>query len=247
MDKSDDEFRKERGDRLQRAMVAKGWTRKVLAAQARCDEKTLRNVFSGATVRDQTIINLFQVLGLEPEMEPPLAKSEASEDLFGGYARTVNRAYEGIYLLYRRTFSESGGIYRSLISIEWSDFEKRFVFFENFKDSAALTGLRTHNGSVFISAHTNLVHLMTAVDGSVRLMTLTRLNILDGTMRGCILTQRENPMFFQPTISPVYMRKIDSNGVELKNNFVLARDSNEFLQIKNELSFIEKNIVQICF
>jgi hypothetical protein len=230
-------------------MVSKGWTRKILAAESKCDEKTIRNVFAGDPVRDQTVIVLSVALGIEPELDPSSVAApvpSAPPELFGGYSRAVNKAYEGTYLLYRRTFSVKDGIYRSSLRIDWDEREGRFLFWEAFMDSSVEGGHRHHKGDVYLSAHTNLVHLVTAIEGSVRLMTLSRLNVLDGTMRGCVLTQMEGPMFFQPTISPVFLRKSEAHAGQAEAS-VVDRSTEEFTYAHQQLGYAESHIVKSAF
>jgi transcriptional regulator with XRE-family HTH domain len=163
-------FLKARANKLQRAMIAKGWSRKALAAEAHCDEKTLRNVFAGEAVRDQTILTLARVLGIDIDLEAPSGAVDVSDELYGGYGRSVNSSYEGHHAVYRRTFSVTGGIYRSPMFIGWSDKERRFIFSESFVDSAHDTGARAHSGTIYISAQTNLVHLLRIMHKALDIM-----------------------------------------------------------------------------
>ena len=63
------EFRLERAKKLQRALRNKQWTRTFLASKTGYDEKTIRNVLNGMQVKDKTIVDVCQALGIEPILD----------------------------------------------------------------------------------------------------------------------------------------------------------------------------------
>ena len=64
-----EEFLISRARKIERALVRKSWTRVHLAELTGYDERTIRNVLGAKPVRDQTIIDICQALGIEPELE----------------------------------------------------------------------------------------------------------------------------------------------------------------------------------
>jgi hypothetical protein len=75
------------------------------------DERTIRNILSGKPVRDQTIVDVCQVLGIEPELEQD-HHIEIADEQFG--------AYEGAFFAYRRSFSAPSRLLRTVIEFAWS-------------------------------------------------------------------------------------------------------------------------------
>ena len=70
-------------------MLNKAWTRAQLAAKSGHDVRTVRTVLAGVdAVRDQTIVDICQALGIEPELsEPTESEAEVAEPWYGSYAR----------------------------------------------------------------------------------------------------------------------------------------------------------------
>ncbi len=66
----DVEFLSARARKIERALVHKGWTRIRLAEVTGYDERTIRNVLSAKAVRDQTIADICQALGIDPNHDP---------------------------------------------------------------------------------------------------------------------------------------------------------------------------------
>ena len=63
------EFLISRARKIERALVRRSWTRVHLAELTGYDERTIRNVLGAKPVRDQTIIDICQALGIEPDLE----------------------------------------------------------------------------------------------------------------------------------------------------------------------------------
>src|SRR3954452_13394206 len=99
-----EEFLISRARKIERALVRRSWTRVHLAELTGYDERTIRNVLGGKAVRDQTIIDICQALGIEPDLDPHGHIEVADRD-YGEYPRGPYRKYEGSYFAYRRSFS----------------------------------------------------------------------------------------------------------------------------------------------
>jgi hypothetical protein len=63
------DFLSARARKIERALILKNWTRVHLATLTGYDERTIRNVLGGRVVRDQTIIDISQALGIQAELE----------------------------------------------------------------------------------------------------------------------------------------------------------------------------------
>src|SRR3954454_19197308 len=98
----DAEILSARARKIERALVHKGWTRIRLAEVTGYDERTIRNVLSGKVVRYQTIVDICEALGIEPDFDPH-GHVEVADRLFGEYPRGPYRKYEGSYFTYRRS------------------------------------------------------------------------------------------------------------------------------------------------
>src|SRR5215211_9011011 len=118
-----DEFFSARANRIERALIKKNWTRVHLAEVTGYDERTIRNVLGRKLVRDQTIIDICQALGIEPELEDGSQYVEVADALYGEYPRGPYRKYEGGYFAYRRSFSSPISMMRTVIELEWSEGE----------------------------------------------------------------------------------------------------------------------------
>jgi lambda repressor-like predicted transcriptional regulator len=105
MNGRNDEFLTARARKIERALIGKNWTRVHLAEVTGYDERTIRNVLGRKLVRDQTIIDICQALGIEPELEDGSQYVEVADALYGEYPRGPYRKYEGGYFAYRRSFS----------------------------------------------------------------------------------------------------------------------------------------------
>src|SRR5262249_19835281 len=64
----------------------------------------------------------------------------------------------------------------------------------------------SQDGEVFISNTTGLIHLLTKAEGSLRLVTLTKLRASDRVIRGVVLTQAQGDFYYQPSVSPIYFQ-----------------------------------------
>src|SRR4029453_2868645 len=107
-------------------MIKKKRTRAELADAADCHEKTIQNLLSGRSVRDQTLFDVCMVLGLDfdkvrgawareggsPEPrdapEPNGAKGRAAPVYMGAYTRAGVDHYIGSYFTIRPSFTTQG-------------------------------------------------------------------------------------------------------------------------------------------
>jgi transcriptional regulator with XRE-family HTH domain len=245
------EFRLERARRLARALTSKGWTRTFLASKIGCDEKTIRNLLAGEEARDRIVIDVSQALGVTPELEDAREHVNVAEDVFGGYLRSTHRGYEGFFHLYRRSYTKSGAIFKSVVEIRWDGEKDRFGFSEYYQlDEGEPRGARAHVGAVYISSYTNLVHLLTTYEGSVRLITLTKMREPDGILRGSIQTQSESLMFFYPTISSICLcraKEYDAS-LQLRNDIgLLDEGAADFAFASEQLEITERHIIKLVF
>jgi lambda repressor-like predicted transcriptional regulator len=248
---SDLEFRIERAKRLERALRNKGWTRVQLGTKAGYDEKTIRNLLTGEPVRDQTIIDVSKALEVDPQLENTLGDVDVADDVFGGYLRHTHRNYEGFYCMYRRGFTRPQDIFKSICRIEWDNSSDYFVFSEYYQeDSEKQYGAKAHEGVVYMSSYTNLLHLMTVYEGSIRLATMTKMRETEGIMRGSLLTQSESLMFFQPTVAPIVLAKLKQYDPEkgISGDLKFLTESDEDYKFANEqIGLTEKQIVRVSF
>lgn len=245
----DFEFRAERAKRLERALREKGWTRTQLASKTGYDEKTIRNLLAGHEVRDRTVFDVCQALGIEPMVEDEGDIVEVSDERFGGYSRSTHSNYEGHYFLYRPSFTRKGAIFKSVVSIGWHKEKSRLKFSEFYEtDSAAPHGALAHNGSVYISPYTGLLHLVTVFQGSVRMLTVTKLRQADGVMRGSVTSQSEDVSFFQPTMAPIVLKKLKAYDVaSIASDIRILEEGNEEVRFAREqLSVTEQRVLKVC-
>ena len=205
------EFRLERARIIEKALLGKKWSKTLLVQKTGYDPKTIRNLLDGHVVRDQTVIDVCQCLDIEPKLERDTINDACADDEFGGYLRSTHRFYEGFFYLYRHSFSEPGRIFRSVMHIHWDDQRNLLVFSEFYNVGPADSSeIKSHTGNVYMSSYTGLIHFVTVFQGSVRIITATKMRQSDGIMRGSLMTQCEDINFFQPTITPVVLRKNSS-------------------------------------
>ncbi|WP_336489687.1 helix-turn-helix domain-containing protein [Methylobacterium nigriterrae] len=242
------QFRIGRAKRIEQALVGKKWTRIHLAKLTGYDERTIRNILSGKPVRDQTIVDVCQALGIEPELEQD-HHIEIAEEQFGAYARAPFRAYEGAFFAYRRSFSVPSRLLRTVIEFAWSR-EKACLTFQEHSRYASARKLvnNSQGGCVHISPLTDLIHLVTSWQGAVRLITLTKMRGGEPVMRGAVLTQSEHRMFYQPSISPMVLIKIEDYEPEQHRAMVGQIDASaeEYEMVCEELEQTEREVVQLA-
>ena len=118
-----EEFLISRARKIERALVRKSWTRVHLAEVAGYDERTIHNVLRAKPVRDRTIIDICQALGMDPELEDSSEYVEVADAEYGEYPRGPYRRYEGGYFAYRRSFNSLARLMRTCVEMEWAEDE----------------------------------------------------------------------------------------------------------------------------
>ena len=162
------EFLISRARKIERALVRKSWTRVHLAELTGYDERTIRNVLGAKPVRDQTIIDICQALGIEPDLEDSSEYVEVADAEYGEYPRGPYRRYEGGYFAYRRSFNSLARLMRTCVEIEWAE-DEGLIFREHSQFQAGRRQVdNSQSGRVHISQTTGLMHLVTCVEGAVR-------------------------------------------------------------------------------
>ena len=245
------EFRLDRAKQIQRALQNKGWTRTQLASKTGYDEKTIRNLLAGQEVRDQTVIDVSQALAIVPRLENDVDNVECADDVFGGYVRSTHKFYETYYYLYRRSFSKEGAIFRGVLEVRWDETDERFNFSEYYEaDPEEELGARRHTGALYMSSYTGLVHMLTIFEGSIRLITATKMRQSDGIMRGTIATQCEDIAFFQPTVSPLVLKRLKNYDAAARlagDIGLLSESADDYAFATDQLAMTEDRVVQLRF
>lgn len=258
-----DEFIDKFVDDIRVEMAHRGHTRKTLADASACKDRAIGKLLAGEPVHNNTIAKVARVLGLdianyrrasgEPTLvsppPEPIGRRDA-EDLYGGYSEHEVSEFFGTFIGYRRVFSDERRLHRSAFEFRWSDTKRRLEFFESqrYSPSPGKWLTSSHAGGVYISRRTRLVHRVTRFQGAVRLMTLHLPRIGEGLFRGVVLTQSERPLFYIPSVSAIFLQKLD----EAKTNSELEQmtgsfgtDDPEFEYANAELISIEKNALHI--
>ena len=83
MNLREEDYLSARARKIERALVRKNWTRVHLAEITGYDERTIRNVLHAKPVRDQTIIDICEALGIEPELEDESQYVEVADAEYG--------------------------------------------------------------------------------------------------------------------------------------------------------------------
>lgn len=241
-----------RAAKIEKALLNKSWNRNQLANKSGHDVRTIRTVLKATeAVRDQTIVDICQALGIEPELsEPTEVEIEVAESWYGSYAREPYTHYEGAYYAYRRSFTYPGVFIRSVYEFKWHEEDWIFVFKEHQSYLADNKRKIDHSqtGEVYISQHTDLIHLVTVATGAVRTITLRKMR--DNMMRGCMLTQSDRETFFQPCVSGVFFEKIFGFDPAILNNPVIVGpikpDHEDYGRIVEEMEITERRVIFVA-
>ena len=247
---ADDEGRKRLGERIDRLRREKGLTLSDLALKALLDERTLRNIIKGQSVKPKTLRAICDAVGLE------IAKATApdvrfADDRLGGYSNKAIAKYEGYYCAYRRAYDRSSNLMRTVFHLAWCDESSALRFSEHQKYTDKKTGKLldfSQDGEVFASEDTGLIHLLTVANGRLRLITLTR---LPGTaLRVAVLTQSHMSFYQQPAVSPVLLLKMsdrpDATQVSQLIGDVAPGDA-DYDEISRQLVEVEREVVMSTF
>ncbi len=240
------EFRRRRGAKIEKAMISMSWTRAQLAAKSGRDIRVIRDLINGEpTVQPQSIQDICQALKIEPELYPSAPEIEVADLKYGAYARNPYKQYEGAFFAYRRSFSVLGVVVRSIFEINWDDGLKAFSFRETLPDQINTT--RTlEGGEFYVSQATDLIHMVTIAEGSVRTITLRKMR--EGIMRGCILWQTDRETYYQPAFSAVFLEKLFGFDFESHKQLVglMKEGDSEYDRVSRELGIIEKSTLAVA-
>uniref|UniRef100_A0A7C1NYF7 XRE family transcriptional regulator n=1 Tax=Agrobacterium albertimagni TaxID=147266 RepID=A0A7C1NYF7_9HYPH len=242
------EERRHTGLRIDRERRNQGLSFVTLAERTGYDERTIRNVVKGLPTRPATLSEICQALNIDVHGNPePQSNQFVADEAHGSYSFSQCEDYIGHYYATRRSFSARNHLVRSIFDIFWSD-SKRCLCFHEHQRFAAKNGRAvdySQQGEVFVSKLSGLIHLQTMVDGSIRLITLTRLRMDDQTMNGVVLTQAPQTFYFKPSLSPIFLQKTDSSYTldELASEVRSITPQEEDFHHANEyLLEIERNI-----
>jgi transcriptional regulator with XRE-family HTH domain len=245
-------LRKALGRRIEAERNHRSMTLKQLADKAGCGEKTVRNVIKGEHARGATISEICSVLKISVD---DLAPIPVSDEAHGSYTKNNFKEYIGYYFVYRRSFSFSKNILRSVFCIQWSA-KDRCLHFEEFQgyESSELNSHVDHSqsGDIYISNTVGLLHLTTIVKGAIRLITVSKFRLNDQsdfTMHGIVLTQAQKPLHYQPSAAAIIFEKTETiNTAELaaKNVTVLRPNDNDYDRITAALAEVENNIAKFA-
>ena len=227
---------------------------KALAEDASCNVRTVRNFFNGKSVKEATIRKICTAVGVDFDSAVRIEKGTThSSDLkHGAYSETLVHDYVGFFYAYRRSFSVSGNFVRSLFKFAWDKTNNCLRFEESQTYHSPRLRRRVsydQTGEVFISNTIGLIHLLTMERGALRLITLTRLHHDENFMRGVVLTQAEWPDHFQPSISPIYFRKItDPTTAEelIRHVGPIEAGDQDYTDIKGNLEQVETDVVRFA-
>lgn len=246
------EIRLARAEMIRAAMEKKAWTKEKLAQESGYEERTIRKVLKGVAVRSQTIIDVCEALEIEagvPARDDD--EIEVAEPWYGSYARTPYKHYEGAYFAYRRSFTLPRTFVRSVYEIKWDDEDWIFTFQEH--QSFISSHKRSHkvdhsqSGEVYISQFTDLVHLVTVNLGAVRTITLTKMRGAEPTMRGSVLTQSDRGLFYQPSVSAIYLERIEQfDARHLSMVGLVTTESDDHARIADEIERIEREVIFVA-
>lgn len=246
----DERGRKELGLRIQRECSKQRLTQKELAYRSGYDEKTIRNVFKGDRTRSGTIENICLTLKIEPYIattEKPRHSADLfAADEFGAYVKGHFSEYVGLYLVYRRSFTSPGYLFRFVSEIAWDLNSRCLTFRDLTNDTSPQNREFSHTGEIFISKTVGLLHFLTRYEGAVRLTTLTKLRLDDNTMRGTLLTQAEGEFYYQPSVTPIIYKKLNpalSLDVAAKQIGALVPGGPEYEKFSAALYDVEKKVM----
>ncbi len=242
---SDTEWRNRLAEKIKLAMKAKGWTQVKLAEVSGYDERTIRNILKGRSVKSLTQKDICSAVGLSIENigqeDDPVSIIE-----LGGYSKASMDIYIGYYSIYRRSFTAEGEIVKAFCQVSWDDNENCLVFEELYNDKEHNAHKVLHSGTVYFALDTPLMHFLTTDRGSLRMITLTQIRMQDRMMRGAIISQVEKISFYQPTVSPIFFKllgkKLDGE-TNLDTGYV-AKNTKEYDFAEKELIEVEKNILK---
>jgi DNA-binding Xre family transcriptional regulator len=200
---------------IKTAMIEKKMTQAELADAADIHEKTIQNLLSGRSVRDQTLFDVCMVLGLDFERvkaawaqddrdapESGGGEGRAAPAYMGAYTRAGVDNYIGSYLTLRPSFSVPGGVMAYRTDIAWDDEWPSLLFQERDRPDPYL-----HRGRVYIPTSSMYIHLVSLTKGAMRMVMVSQLGPTE-QMRGLITTLHKQRATFVPVSAPiVYVKR----------------------------------------
>jgi transcriptional regulator with XRE-family HTH domain len=211
---------------IKTAMIEKKMTQAELADAADIHEKTIQNLLSGRSVRDQTLFDVCMVLGLDFDKvrgawakeagaaelrdapEPNGAESRAAPVYMGAYTRAGTDHYIGSYLTLRPSFTIAGGIMAYRTDISWEDDWPSLVFQERDRPDKPFL----HRGRLYVPASSMYIHLVSLTKGAMRMVMVSQLDPA-GQMRGLVTTLAKQRAQLLPVSAPiVYLKRDDFAG-----------------------------------
>jgi transcriptional regulator with XRE-family HTH domain len=214
---------------IKTAMIEKKMTQAELADAADIHEKTIQNLLSGRSVRDQTLFDVCMVLGLDFDKvrgawakeagsaeprdapEPNGAEGRAAPVYMGAYTRAGTDHYIGSYLTIRPSFTIAGGIMAYRTDISWEDDWPSLVFQERDRPDKPFL----HRGRLYVPASSMYIHLVSLTKGAMRMVMVSQLDPA-GQMRGLVTTLAKQRAQLLPVSAPiVYLKRDDFAGAAI--------------------------------
>src|SRR4029077_18401957 len=190
------------------------------ADAADCHEKTIQNLLSGRSVRDQTLFDVCMVLGLDFDKvkeswngghgavrdapEGNGAHGRVAPVYMGAYSRDAVDHYLGSYLTLRPSFSSPGGIMAYRTDITWDDEWPSLVFQERDRPDKPFL----HRGRLYIPASSMYIHLVSLTNDAMRMVMVSQLDPA-GLMRGLVTTLSKRRAQLVPVSAPILHIKRD--------------------------------------
>lgn len=207
---------------IKTAMIEKKLTQAQLADAADCHEKTIQNLLSGRSVRDQTLFDVCMVLGLDfdklkgawsgpgPAAGAPAELhgengGEVAPLYMGAYTRAAVDQYLGSYLTLRTSFSRPDCIVAYRTDITWDPEWPSLLFQERDRPDAPYS----HRGRLYIPSSSMFIHLVSLTKGAMRMIVVSQVDRF-GEMRGIITTIHKHGAMLVPVATPIVYAKRDT-------------------------------------
>jgi transcriptional regulator with XRE-family HTH domain len=233
---------------IKTAMIEKKMTQAELADAADIHEKTIQNLLSGRSVRDQTLFDVCMVLGLDFDKvraawakeagttlardapEPNGTEGRSAPVYMGAYTRAGVDHYIGSYLTIRPSFTIECGIMAYRTDISWEDDWPSLVFQERDRPDKPFL----HRGRLYIPASSMYIHLVSLTKGAMRMIMVSQLDPA-GVMRGLVTTLSKRRAQLVPVSAPiVYLKRDEFSGVSLGEISVGDASHAEYRQLLAE-------------
>ncbi len=210
---------------IRTAMVEKKMTQAELADAADCHEKTVQNLLSGRSVREQTLFDVCMVLGLDyarirdrwagaAVSGPMELKGEGglvAPVYMGAYSQAAVDHYIGTYVTIRPSFTKPGRIVAFRTEISWDPGWPSLLFQESDRPDIAFE----HRGRVYVPASSMFIHLVSLTKGAMRTVMVSQLD-QNLQMRGIITTLNRQGAMLVPVAAPiVYVREERLGGADM--------------------------------